>query len=130
MGLSLFAYLLLALSGGWMLALRQQRQSRPQWLRPLHFLIGSVMVLLVWLLLAIGVVGTIGHYGNLGHSSHLTAGLTAVNLTFLSAWSAVQIRADRPWARPLHIGVNSILFVGFIWVSITGWDVVQKYLPK
>ncbi|MBH8562472.1 DUF4079 domain-containing protein, partial [Nostoc sp. CENA67] len=76
-----------------------------------------------------GIIGTLGHFGSLGHSSHLVAGLTVVVLVLLSAFSATQISPRRTWARPLHISVNIILFVGFAWVSLTGWSVVQKYLP-
>jgi Protein of unknown function (DUF4079) len=65
----------------------------------------------------------------LGHSAHLPVGLAVVDLTLLSAWSASQISPRRPWARPLHIGVNVTLFLGFALVSLTGWLVVQKYLP-
>jgi hypothetical protein len=129
MGFSLFAYLLLAISGGWMFWKRQQGQPRPAWLRPFHLITGTVMVALVLLLLAIGIVGTLGHFGSLGHSWHLAAGLGVVDLVFVSAWSAVQIRGDRPWARWVHVGTNLVLLVGFIVVSLTGWEVVQKYLP-
>lgn len=87
------------------------------------------MVVLVILLLIIGVVGTLGHYGTLGHSSHLPAGLLVVALVGISAWSSTQIRPQNPWARSLHIGTNLLLLLGFIFVSLTGWDVVQKYLP-
>lgn len=87
------------------------------------------MVGLVLLLLAIGIVGTLGHFGTLGHSSHLPVGLLVVGLVLLSAWSATKIGANQPWARSLHIGTNITLFVGFLWVSLTGWSVVQKYLP-
>lgn len=130
MGFSLLAYVLLSLTGGWMFYTRQQHQSRPDWLRPLHYVIGGSMIALVLLLLVIGIVGTLGHYGSLGHSSHLIAGLLVVDLVFLSAWSAVQIHPERPWARTLHLGTNLILFAGFTWVSLTGWSVVQKYLPN
>lgn len=129
MGLSLLAYALLAMTGGWMWMTRQQRQPRPMWLRPVHYGIGATMVLLVLLLLAIGLVGTVGHYGSLGHSWHLPAGLITVGLTLLSTWSATQISPQRPWARPLHVGTNAVLFIGFAIVSLTGWVVVQKYLP-
>lgn len=129
MGLAIVAYLILAVSGGWMAWQRQTRQPRPDWLRPFHFLMGAILSGLVLLLLIIGIVGTLGHFGSLGHSNHLYAGLAVVDLVFLSAWSAVQISPQRPWARSLHLGVNAILLLGFIWVSLTGWDVVQKYLP-
>jgi hypothetical protein len=89
---------------------------------------GGSLVLLVLLLLAIGIVGTLGHFGSLGHSSHLPAGLFVVGLVLLSAISAIFINSQ-PWMRSLHIGTNIILFLGLVWVSLTGWDVVQKYLP-
>lgn len=85
------------------------------------------MVGLILLLLGIGIVGTIGHYGSLGHSSHLWAGITVVELAFLSAWSGVQI-PHQAWARLVHWAVNLILGITLVWVSITGWEVVQKYL--
>lgn len=129
MGLSLLTYLVLAATGIWMLRSRQTHSPRPSWLRSLHYIIGGSMVGLVLLLLAIGIVGTVGHFGSLGHSLHLIAGLTVVGLVLLSAGSATQISAKRPWARSLHIGTNITLFVGFVWVSLTGWSVVQKYLP-
>ncbi|HEY9647255.1 MAG TPA: DUF4079 domain-containing protein [Chroococcidiopsis sp.] len=129
MGLSLTAYLLLAVSGGWLLFSRQASQPRPKWLRPLHYGIGSVLVVLVLLLLSVGLIGTVGYYGSLGHSLHLPAGLAVVTLVLLSAWSASQISPKRPWARPLHLTTNGLLFVGFGLVTLTGWGVVQKYLP-
>lgn len=129
MGLSLLAYVLLAITGSGLLYSRWRRQQRPQWLRPLHYGIGGTMVGLVMLLLAIGLVGTLGHYGSLGHSVHLPAGLITVSLTLLSAWSATQISSQRPWARLLHLGTNAVLLLGFGLVSLSGWDVVQKYLP-
>lgn len=129
MGLSLLAYGLLALSGGWISYTRQTKQQRPPWLRPVHYGIGIVLVSLVLFLLGIGLVGTLGHYGDLGHSAHLPAGLTVVGLVLLSAWSATQISPKRPWARSLHVGINGLLLGAFVWVSWTGWTVVQKYLP-
>ena len=107
---------------------RVMRSRRPIWLRPLHFVTGGITVLLVLLLLFIGLIGTIGHYGSLGHSSHLIAGLLVVFLMLLSGWSALQISPKKPWARALHLRTNIILLGGFIFVSITGWQVVQKYL--
>ena len=94
-----------------------------------HYIIGWVMVGLVLLLLAIGIVGTLGHYGTLGHSGHLIAGLSVVALVLLSAGSSTQISSRQPWARAVHVGTNIVLFVGLTWVSFTGWQVVQKYLP-
>lgn len=129
MGLSVLAYVILAASGFGLAYGRQPGHQRPRWLRPFHYAVGGTMVALVLLLLAIGLVGTIGYYGDLGHSAHLPAGLTVVGLTLLSAWSATQISPKRPWARRLHVGTNIVLFVGFLLVSLTGWSVVQKYLP-
>ena len=129
MGLSLGAYVLLGISGIWMLNRRTLRRPRPSWLRPFHYVIGAIMVFLVLLLLAIGLVGTIGYYGSLGHSPHLIAGLSAVFLVLVSAISATQISPKRPWARSLHIGTNVALLFGFLFVLLTGWSVVQKYLP-
>ncbi|MBF2071591.1 DUF4079 domain-containing protein [Fischerella thermalis] len=127
MGLSLVAYVLLALIGIRMLRARWQRES--SWLRSLHYKIGICLVSLVLLLLLIGIVGTYGHFGSLGHSQHLWAGLTTVMLVLLSAGSATQIGVGHPWARHIHIGANIAIFFAFAWVSITGWSVVQKYLP-
>lgn len=112
-----------------MLFARRNSQPRPKWLRPLHYAIGGIMVTLVLLLLSIGIVGTIGYYGDLGHSVHLPAGVIVVSLTLISAWSATQISPKRPWARSLHVGTNIGLFLGFATVGLTGWSVVQKYLP-
>ena len=129
MGLSITAYILLAISGIWMFGSRTAKKPRPPWLRPLHIVVGSIMVFLVLLLLSIGLVGTIGYYGSLGHSTHLIAGLSVVLLVLISAVSATQISPKRPWARSLHIGTNLLLFGGFAIVGLTGWNVVQKYLP-
>jgi hypothetical protein len=129
MGFSILAYLLLGISGVWMFYLRQQGHAQPRWLRPFHYITGATLVGLVLLLLAIGIVGTLGHYGSLGHSAHLPAGLAVVALVLLSAVSAVLISPNRDWARSIHVGTNITLFVGLLWVSLTGWDVVQKYLP-
>jgi hypothetical protein len=128
MGLSLSAYFILAATGWGMFYTRRRSDSRP-WLRLLHLCVGSSLVILVVGLLSIGVIGTLGEYGNLGHSSHLLAGVVVVSLVILSAGSALQIRVENPWARPLHVGTNLALFVGFLWVSWTGWSVVQQYLP-
>ncbi|MEL6470331.1 MAG: DUF4079 domain-containing protein [Cyanobacteria bacterium J06623_4] len=128
MGLSLMAYGLLALSGSRLYFARQHERARPVWLRSLHFAIGSIMVGLVLLLLAIGLIGTLGEYGYLGHSVHLPVGIVVVGLTLLSAWSATRISPQRPWARRLHLTINGILFFAFVAVTATGWSVVQKYL--
>lgn len=129
MGLSLLAYVLLAVTGSGLFYSRSTDRPRPEWLRSLHFGIGGTMIVLVLFLLAIGIVGTLGHFGSLGHSSHLPAGLIVVGLTLLSGWSATQISSERPWARLMHVGTNLVLLVGFVLVSLTGWIVVQKYLP-
>ncbi len=129
MGLSLMTYSLLALSGG---ALRYTRHGdRPFVLTGydrLHYLLGSTLVGLVLLLLAIGIVGTLGEYGRLGHSVHLPAGLTVVALILASAWSASRISPERPWARKVHLRLNGILLLALVIVTATGWSVVQKYL--
>ncbi len=129
MGLSLLAYLLLVITGVWMFRARTLQQEGLSWLHSFHYMIGSCMVSLVLLLLLIGIIGTLGHFGSLGHSPHLIAGLTAVVLVLLSAGSALLINARRLWARRIHISANIVLFFGFAWVSLTGWSVVQKYLP-
>lgn len=138
MGLSILAYLLLAITGIWMWRVRNNQDVAHFWLfnfatpnlwRSLHYLIGISMVSLVLLLLAIGIIGTLGHFGSLGHSSHLWAGLLVVGLVLISAFSATQISSHNPWARTVHISMNIILFFAFTWVSLTGWNVVQKYLP-
>jgi hypothetical protein len=126
MGLSLLAYFLLAASGMWMFFIRNQRYPL---LNRIDYVIGGCLVGLVLLLLVVGIVGTLGHFGTLGHSSHLFAGLAAVVLVLISAASATQINSNRPGMRSLHVGTNIVLFFGFVWVSLTGWDVVQKYLP-
>ncbi len=128
MGFAIAGYLIQFLSGATILYSRVMRSRRPVWLRPLHLVTGGITVLLVLLLLFIGLIGTIGHYGNLGHSNHLIAGLLVVFLMLLSGWSALQISPQNPWARSLHLRTNIVLLGGFIFVSITGWQVVQKYL--
>lgn len=129
MGLAILDYLLLGATGIWMWTTRTTNRSRPDWLRGLHYWMGATMVLLVVLLLAIGLVGTWGHYGSWGHSAHLPIGITVVALVLVSASSASQISPERPWVRSLHITTNLFLLIGFLLVSLSGWDVVQKYLP-
>lgn len=129
MGLALLAYVLLAVTGIWLFQARQRHTTRPNWLRSLHYVIGGSLVSLVLLLLTIGIIGTLGHFGSLGHSPHLPAGLVVVGLVLISAVSATQISAKRPWARSLHVSTNIVLFFALAWVSLTGWSVVQKYLP-
>lgn len=128
MGLALATYGVLFLSGFWIISTRISRQTRPAWLRNFHIFSGVILCLLVLILLAIGLVGTIGYYGSLGHSPHLIAGLTVVILVALSGWSATQISPQKSWARLVHVGINLTLLAGFIFVSLTGWQVVQKYL--
>ncbi|HEY9848922.1 MAG TPA: DUF4079 domain-containing protein [Leptolyngbyaceae cyanobacterium] len=129
MGLSIVGYLLLAASGFFMFYIRRSQQPRLSWLRPFHYAIGIIVVGLVLVLLTIGIVGTLGHYGSLNHSVHLPIGLAVVGLVLISAGSATLISPRYPWAKPLHIGTNILLFFGFVAVSLTGWSVVQKYLP-
>lgn len=128
MGLSTLAYVILATSGIWLFTSRNSKASRPSWLRTFHYITGAILVSLVLILLTIGLVGTMGHYGSLGHSWHLAAGLIVVSLVLISAGSATQINRIT-WARSLHIGANITLFWAFLWVGLTGWSVVQKYLP-
>ncbi len=129
MGLTLTGYGLLAVTGGVLAYTRSKPIERSAWLRPLHIALGSVLVLLVLGLLTIGIVGTLGEYGTLGHSLHLLFGLLVVALVLTSAWSASRIDAERPWARRLHLTLNGVLGLGLMAVGLTGWQVVQKYLP-
>lgn len=129
MGLAIAGYLLLALTGGTILIKRRSRQSRPQWLRPLHYGLGSIFVVLLLILLTVGVIGTLGEFGRLGHSIHLPFGLSVVALGLGSAWSATRISPQRPWARNLHLGINAVLFFDMVAVGLSGLTVVQKYLP-
>ena len=129
MGFSIVAYILLAISGVGLFYTRpDQRFFRPNWLRLAHLTTGITMVVLVLLLLSIGVVGTLGEFGSLGHSLHLPAGVFVVIVTLVSAWSATQINPERPWARTLHLSLNTVLLFAFIAVTASGWSVVQKYL--
>lgn len=129
MGLSLTTYGILAIAGLRIRHLRLRGEYCPPWLRWLHLVMGGILVGLVLLLLGIGIVGTLGRYGSLGHSIHLIAGLVVVGLVLISAFSALQIGFQRHWARSLHLWTNLVLLVGFIGVTVTGWSVVQKYLP-
>ncbi len=130
MGFTVTLYLGLAVIGLVMRRQRLQIGTKPwPWLRPLHFGLGLILVVLVLELLAIGIVGTLGHFGSLGHSWHLPAGLTVVGLTLASAWAASRIHPQRPWARSLHLSLNGLLFIALSIVGWTGWTVVQKYLP-
>lgn len=131
MGLSLTSYGILAILGLWWRSQRKAIGVVPhRWVRTLHYGLGWVLVTLILVLLAVGLIGTLGHYGSLGHSWHLPAGLTVVGLTLMSAWSASQIHPKRPWARPLHLRLNFALAVALVLVTISGWTVVQKYLPN
>ena len=132
MGLSLTTFGLLALSGSAVFYARRHPDSalvQKPWIRPLHYVLGGVLVLLVLLLLSIGIVGTLGEHGSLGHSIHLPAGLLVVALTLGSAWCATRISPQRPWARRAHLTLNGVLLFGFVLVTATGWSVVQQYLP-
>ncbi|WPF89625.1 DUF4079 domain-containing protein [Cyanobacterium aponinum AL20118] len=129
MGLSITGYLLLAFSGIYLWKNRKEKKPRPSWLRPFHWITGTILVILILILLSIGLMGTIGYYGSLGHSWHLPAGLTVVTLILLSAWTSTQIHPSRPWARKLHVNVNIALFFALLAVGLTGLFVVQKYLP-
>ncbi|ADI64646.1 DUF4079 domain-containing protein [Trichormus azollae] len=137
MALSILAYAFLLMTGLCIWQVRNTGRSPIGVVLPrvnsivktFHYTIGITMVSLVLLLLVIGIVGTLGHFGSLGHSSHLVAGFIVVALVLVSAFSATQISLGKTWARPLHISLNTVLFIGFAWVSLTGWSVVQKYLP-
>ncbi|MEO1134618.1 MAG: DUF4079 domain-containing protein [Cyanobacteria bacterium J06639_1] len=130
MGFTVLAFVIQSVLG-WQMRSRRLSPAFAPWKkqRSLHVFCGWVMVALVGLLLAIGIVGTLGHFGSLGHSWHLPAGLSVTALVAGSAWSAHQIHPLRPWARPLHLGLNATLLVALVWVTATGWTVVQKYLP-
>ncbi|NEQ78982.1 MAG: DUF4079 family protein, partial [Moorea sp. SIO2I5] len=53
---------------------------------------------------------------------------SVVALVLLSAFSATQISPQQPLAKAVHVATNIALLVGFTWVSLTGWEVVQKYM--
>ena len=129
MGLTVTIYFLLALSGSGLAYGRIIQRESSAWLRPLHIMLGAVVVLLVILLSAIGVIGTLGEYGRLGHSVHLPLGLSVVGIVLASAWSSSRISVERPWARKLHVTLNGILGLTLIGAGLSGWQVVQKYLP-
>ena len=129
MGLAMTGYVLLGMTGGTMLYSRYTKKSRPRWLRPLHYGLGIVFVILLLILLSVGLIGTLGHFGSLGHSIHLPLGLSVVALGLGSAWSASRISPQRLWARQVHVGINLLLFLDLVAVGLSGWVVVQKYLP-
>ncbi len=128
MGFTLVSYSLLFLSGGKILSSRLNLSRSWNWVKLFHLVMGVSLIFLVLLLLGIGLVGTVGHYGDLGHSSHLWAGLAVVFLVIVSGWSATNIFIGNAWARKVHLIVNVLLMGGLIFVSWTGWSVVQKYL--
>lgn len=129
MGLSVTAYIFLLITGVSVWYRRRHEATTPYWLRSLHILLGASLVLLILLLLSIGIVGTIGEHGRLGHSWHLPAGISVVLLVLASASAAAQISTERPWARSLHVIINGFLFVALAAVGLSGWVVVQQYLP-
>ena len=129
MGLAVFAYTILAIAGYYIYRLRTLKRPRPRWLRPLHYVTGIILVSLVLLLLSIGLIGTIGYYGSLGHSPHLFAGLSVVTLVLVSAVTGSKISPKNSKFRSIHVSLNVILFLGFCWVGLSGWNVVQQYLP-
>lgn len=124
MGLALWVYLGLALTGTGILYY-YQLQQRPQTLHRVHQVLGWGLVALVSLLLAIGMAGTLGQHGSLGQSEHFWAGLTVEALVLMSAGSGTQLSQKSP-ARYIHITINGILFFAFVWVLYTGWSAVQK----
>jgi ABC-type amino acid transport system permease subunit len=129
MGLTITGYFLLALTGGGLAYTRLSKNPPSAWLRPLHIAMGVGTVALVLVLLFIGIVGTLGEYGSLGHSWHLPLGLLVVALVVSSAWSASRISVERPWARKLHVTLNGALGLALAGAGLSGWQVVQKYLP-
>ena len=115
------------------LSVRRQRierdASKRVWYRHWHFWTGIAMLALILLLLAIGIVGTLGHFGSLGHSWHLPAGLTVVGLAIASAVTGSRINSKHPLSRTIHLSINGALAVSLLLVLVSGWSVVQKYLP-
>ncbi len=128
MGLAILAYSILAISGLEIRWKRKERKKSPAWLKTFHFSLGIILILLVLLLLIIGIIGTLGEYGHLGQSEHLIAGLWVVILVLISGGSATQIKGNN-WARKIHLSTNIVLCFALLFVSLTGWEVVQKYLP-
>lgn len=129
MGLTVTGYAVLAATGGSLAYMRRAEQISSAWLRPLHILVGVSVVVMVLGLLSIGIVGTLGEYGSLGHSIHLPMGLAVVLAVLASAWSASRISQERPWARRLHVSLNGALGLALVAAGLSGWQVVQKYLP-
>lgn len=107
----------------------RQRRTNIFWIeegtgiRTLHKTLGILLLGFVVELLLIGIVGTLGHFGSLGHSLHLWVGLAVVGLSLGSAWQGWQ--GSHRW----HLLLNGFLLAALVWVTWTGWEVVQKYLP-
>ncbi|KAI9129335.1 DUF4079 domain-containing protein [Acaryochloris sp. CCMEE 5410] len=100
------------------------------WLRYLHYGLGITFVLNILELMTFGIIGANIYDGTEGHSPHLPAGLFIAGLAIISAWSASRVHPKRPWARPLHVSLNGLVFVALILVSWTGWSVLQEnYIP-
>lgn len=131
MGLTLFLFLCLALSGGfgrWQrLGGKGCQQIAGRW-RSLHIGLGGLLVTTVLLLLAIGLVGSWGEHHSWGHSSHLWAGCSVVVLVIFSAIAGLRSRGGDRW-RVWHLGANGCLLLALLWVLLSGWQVVQPYLP-
>lgn len=96
------------------------------WLRYLHYGLGVTFVLNILELMTFGIIGANTYEGTEGHSLHFPAGLLVAGLAIVSAWSANRVHPQRPWARPLHVSLNGILFMALIAVSWTGWSVLQE----
>lgn len=128
MGLAILTYGLLAVAG---LTIRWRRSRDRSWgvLGMVHRVLGVVLVLLILCLFTIGIVGTLGHFGSLGHSPHLVAGVSVVALTAAAAWSGWRIGEGTIEARSLHGRIVLLLGSLLVWVGLSGWFVVQKYLP-
>jgi hypothetical protein len=128
MGVTLALYGFLLLLGLWIRHRRLETDLPVAWLRTAHISLGVGLVATIGLLLSIGIVGTLGHFGSLGHSWHLPAGLLVVGLSLLSAWTGLRIQTSRH--RIIHITMNILLGIALIGVLLSGWSVVQKYLPE
>jgi|GEM_PF-1329119 len=132
MTLAVFLYIGLGVLG---IALRRLRLRHGEaswgWLRYIHYGLGITLVLTILELMTIGILGASTYEGTAGHSSHLPAGLLVAGLTLGSAWAASRVHPKRPWARPLHVSINGMLFLALSAVSWTGWTVLQdNYIPR